>query len=99
MTPCPVEISNHFKMFLVDTYTCPILGPLTALFWISGNVSSWFQSQSGLPYIHNVDIHYLRSTSGATPADLFDGQLATSPVSHIPLPGLETTPLGRRPLY
>ena len=36
-----------FKVFLSDTFTCPILGPLVPLFWISGDVSSGFQSQSG----------------------------------------------------
>ena len=35
------------KFFLSDTFTCPILGPLVPLFWISGDVSSGFQSQSG----------------------------------------------------
>ena len=33
-----------------DTYTCPILGPLIPLFWISSNVFPWFQSQSGLSH-------------------------------------------------
>ena len=32
---------------LVDTYVCPILGALVPLFWIAGDVSSGFQSQSG----------------------------------------------------
>ena len=31
---------------------CPTLGPLVPLFWISSEVSSGFQSQSGLPYSH-----------------------------------------------
>ena len=31
--------------FLADT--CPFLGPLEPLFWISDDVSSGFQSQSG----------------------------------------------------
>ena len=34
------------KKFLADTLTCPISGPLVPLFWISGDVSSRFQSQS-----------------------------------------------------
>ena len=29
-----------------------IFGPLVPLFWISGDVSSGIQSQSGLPYSH-----------------------------------------------
>ena len=35
-----------FLCFLADTYTCPILGSMVPLFWISCNVSSGFQSQS-----------------------------------------------------
>ena len=34
-----------FNKFLLDT--CPFVGPLIPLFWISGDVSSGFQSQSG----------------------------------------------------
>ena len=34
-----------FFKFLADT--CPFLGPLDPLFWISGDVSSGVQSQSG----------------------------------------------------
>ena len=52
---------------------CPILGPLVPLFWISSDISSGFQSQSGLPYSHCGGEHNvcsLRSTSGATHADL-----------------------------
>ena len=52
------------------------MGPLTPLFWTSGDVSSGFQSQSGFCLIHiwwrrrsNIT-HSLRFTSGATPADL-----------------------------
>ena len=66
--------------FWADTYTCPILGPLVPMFWISGNVSSGFQIQSGfclnrifLPRWMNYYYYYyyysLRSTSGATPAN------------------------------
>ena len=43
------------------------------LFWISGDVSSGFQSQSRLPYSHcggKRNVHSPRSTSGATIADL-----------------------------
>ena len=53
--------------------TCPFLGPLVPLFWISGDVSSGFQSQSGLPYTccgGKRNVRFLRSTSGATLADL-----------------------------
>ena len=47
---------------------CSILGPLVPLFWISSDVSSGFQSQSGLPYLHcggEHNVHSMRSTSGA----------------------------------
>ena len=60
-----------FLKFLADT--CPFLGPLVPLFWISGDVSSGFQSQSGLPYSHcggKRNVRSPRSTSGATLADL-----------------------------
>ena len=62
------------------------LGPLIPLFWISGDVSSRFQSQSGFCLIyffvdvkHNV--HSPRSTSGATCADLLAASIAAS---HLP---------------
>ena len=44
-----------FKVFLLDTFTRPIMGPLVPLFWISGDVSSGFQSQSGFYLIHIVE--------------------------------------------
>ena len=50
---CPVQrLRNEafFKKILADT--CPFLWPLVPLFWISGDVSSGFQSHSGLPYSH-----------------------------------------------
>ena len=66
-------------MFLTDTYICPILGPLVALFWISGDVSSGFQSQSGFCLIcfceGECNVHSLRSTSRATPADFLTASI------------------------
>ena len=49
------------KSFLSDTFTCPILGPLVPLFWISGDVSSGFQSQRGfcLICIAEVNLMYI----------------------------------------
>ena len=41
----PLFFWFFLKKFLADT--CPFLGPLVPLFWISGDVSSGFQSQSG----------------------------------------------------
>ena len=49
-------------MFLADTYTCPILGPLVPLFWLSGDVSSGFQSQSGfclIRFFAEVNVMYI----------------------------------------
>ena len=73
-----------FQSFLVDT--CPFLGPLVPLFWISGDISSGFQSQSGFCLIRyfcggECNVHSPRFTSGATLADLLaaGAQLVTSP--------------------
>ena len=71
-----------FLIFLADTYTCSILGPLIPLFWISGDVSSGFQSQSGLPYSHcggERNVRSLRSTSGATRCQPLDGKHCGAP--------------------
>ena len=77
-------------------HMCPILGPLVPLFWMSSDVSSGFQSQSGLPYSHcggKHNVHSLRSTSGATHADLLAAGLppVLSPhtVAEVRLPGFE----------
>ena len=75
---------------------CPTLGPLVPLFWISSDVFSGFQSQDRLPYLHcrgKCNVCSLRSTSGATPADLLTASMATSPHILLPaevrLPGFE----------
>ena len=73
-----------FLKFLADT--CPFLGPLVPLFWISGDVSSGFQSQSGFCLIRyfcggECNVHSPRFTSGATLANLLaaGAQPVTSP--------------------
>ena len=73
-----------FFKFLADTY--PFWGPLVPLFWISGDVSSGFQSQSGFCLIRyfcggECNVHSPRFTSGATLADLLAAgtQLVTYP--------------------
>ena len=73
-----------FLKFLADT--CPFLGPLVPLFWISGDVSSGFQSQSGFCLIRyfcrgECNVHSPRFTSGATLANLLvaSTQPVTSP--------------------
>ena len=66
------------------TLTCPILGPLTPLFWISGDVSSEFQIQSDLPYSccrGKNSVYSSGCGSGATDADLVDVRLAVNQVS------------------
>ena len=62
------------------------MGPLVPLFWISGNISSGFQSQSGFCLIRyfcggECNVHSPRFTSGATLADLLAAgtQPVTSP--------------------
>ena len=45
----------EFFKFLLDT--CLFVGPLIPLFWTSGDVSSWFQSQSGFCLIHTWQRH------------------------------------------
>ena len=62
------------------------LGPLVPLFWISGDVSSGFQSQSGLGLIRyfcggECNVHSPRFTSVATLANLLAAgvQPVTSP--------------------
>ena len=53
-------INYFFKTFLSDILTCPILGPLVPLFWISGDVSFGFQSQSGFCLIHTTKTWYTK---------------------------------------
>ena len=48
---------TFFKVFLSDIFTCPILGPLVPLFWISGDVFSGFQRQN--PRIVEVNVMYI----------------------------------------
>ena len=49
-----LKIGGFLKVFLADTFTCPILGPLVPLFWISGDVSSSLKGQSGFCLIRIV---------------------------------------------
>ena len=82
-------VSNVFFFFFFESFwrdTCPFLGPLVPLFWISGDVSSGFQSQSGFCLIRyfcggECNVHSPRFTSGATLADLLaaGAQPVTSP--------------------
>ena len=54
---CDQACGLFFKKFLVDT--CPFWGPVVPPFWISGDVSSGFQSQSGFCLIRNVDANVM----------------------------------------
>ena len=84
---CRNQLANFFFFFLKFLAdTCPFLGPLVPLFWISGDVSSGFQSQSGFCLIRyfcggECNVHSPRFTSGATLADLLaaGAQPVTSP--------------------
>ena len=78
-----------FLKFLADT--CPFLGPLVPLFWISG-----FETESGWPYSHcrgKSSVRSPRSTFVATLADLLatGAQPVLSPhtVAEVRLPGIE----------
>ena len=80
-------ICYTFFKFVADT--CPFWGPLVPLFWISGDISSRFQSQSGfclIPFFvkgkYNVALHSLRSTSDATPANLLMPGIAAGHFPH-----------------
>ena len=78
-------------MFLADT--CPFLGSLVPLFWISSPLG--FKARVGSALFAfcggECNVHSLRSTSGATLADLLaaGAQLVLSPhtVSEVRLPG------------
>ena len=88
------------KIFLADTYTYSIWGPLIPLFWISGNVSSGFQSQSGLPYLHwggKRNVHSLRSNSGATHCQPLDGNHCRVPTRLISCPRILLAPVRLEP--
>ena len=64
------------------------LGALVPLFWISGDILSGFQSQSGFCLIcfckGKCNECSLRSTSGATPTDLLTVVITASHPPHGP---------------
>ena len=83
-----VEWALHPFFFFLSFWWTHVLfwGPLVPLFWISGDVSSGFQSQSGFCLIRyfcrgECNVHSPRFTSGATLADLLaaGAQPVTSP--------------------
>ena len=82
-----LKIIFFFLKFLADT--CPFLGPLVPLFWISGDVSSGFQSQSGFCLIRyfcggECNVHSPRFTSGGTLANLLAaGMLPVTSHMHV----------------
>ena len=41
------KLIGHRPIFIFLADNCPFVGPLATLFWISSDVSSGFQSQSG----------------------------------------------------
>ena len=48
---------GSFFQFLVDK--CPFVGLLIPLFWISGDVSSGFQSEGRQPSLHLVEANMM----------------------------------------
>ena len=52
-------IKYIYFFFLNLADTCPFLGPLVPLFWISGDVSSGFQSQSGFCLIRIAEANVM----------------------------------------
>ena len=78
------------RVFLSDTFTCRIWGPL---FWISGDVSSGFQSpECVLPYLHcgsKCNVHSPRSTSGATHCQPLDRQHCRASTGFISCPRID----------
>ena len=84
---------SFFKVF--GGHMCPILGTLVPLFWISGDISSGFQSQSGFCIIclfcgDECNVHSPRSPSGATPADLLMAGITVSHQQRWELAGIWT---------
>ena len=61
----PVPRFVHFFFFfkVFGGHTCPFLGPLVPLFWISGDVSSGFQSQSGFAIFAEANVMYIPQDS------------------------------------
>ena len=88
---CRLSVYNQFRFVLHSFYFeqsffFSFLGPLVPLFWISGDVSPGFQSQSGFCLIRyfcggECNVHSPRFTSGATPADLLTPSMV---ISHFP---------------
>ena len=79
----PLGSVRHYSFL---AHTCPFFGATVPLFWISGDISSGFQSQSGFCLIRyfcggRCNVHSPRFTSGGTLADLLaaDMQPVTSP--------------------
>ena len=54
-----VPFNNIYFSKVFGRHTCPFLGPLVPLFWISGDVSSGFQSQSGFCLIRIVEANVM----------------------------------------
>ena len=69
-----------FTVFFGGHIHVSYFGPLVPLFWISGDISSGFQSQSGFCFIcfcrSKCNVHSLRSTSGAKPTNLLIASMA-----------------------
>ena len=54
------------------------MGPLIPLFWTSGDVCPWIQSQGGSLFACFITCVILRFTSGVTPADCMEVRMQLS---------------------
>ena len=78
--------TDFLKKNLLDT--CPSVGPLISLLWTTGDISSWFQSQSGFFLIwtwqrHTWYICYLRFTCGVTPLPVYNASILACCLPHM----------------
>ena len=77
---------NHASQPILETHFgghMSYFGATATAVWISGDISSGFQSQSGFCFIclfcrGECNVHSLRSTSSATCADLLTASIAAS---------------------
>ena len=79
----PIKWPNFDRFFPFWRTQVLFMGPLIPLFWLSGDICPWFQSQGGSLFACFVAGVILRFTSGATPADCkdFSMYLQTCPLS------------------
>ena len=74
------KIQNYYTYYIAIFLRTEVLfvGPLIPLFWISGDFCPGFQSQGGSLACFLTCV-ILRFTSGVTPADCIEGNMAAEP--------------------